>query len=122
MPILQNTFAMEELSLEDYSTLSKISSIFTKNKKLSIPIRIVLVAALIIHFFGIYQLPTAAIQTVITITILNLLAYSYEQAKNATVEVAEIRCKACDVPMYSKIVKCPKCGAYRDLDEKKPEN
>ena len=89
---------------------------FTQYKKIAAPVRIGLSAIIVIQFFGIYNIPSEILYPAAILSALHLISISYERAKMSTVEIAEQRCLRCNIPMYSKIIKCEKCGLQFDTD------
>lgn len=92
---------------------------FLKYKKFATPLRIILSAIIGIQFFGFYQFPPHVLYPAAILSITNLLSIAVEKAKLSTVEIAERKCPKCDIPMYSKMIKCEKCGIQLDTDEHK---
>ena len=92
---------------------------FLKHKKLVTPVRIFLSAIIGIQFFGIYQFPSQVLYPCAVLAIGNLLSIILEKSKLSTVEVAEEKCPKCKIPMYSKMIKCEKCGIQLDTDDRK---
>lgn len=92
---------------------------FLKHKKLVTPVRVFLSAVIGVQFFGIYSLPPHVLYPCAVLAIGNLLSIIVEKSKLSTVEVAEEKCPKCEMPMYSKMIKCEKCGIQLDTDDRK---
>ena len=64
-------------------------------------------------------MPSEILYPTAVFSAFHLISISYERAKMSTVEIAERKCPQCNVPMYSKIIKCKKCGLQFDTDFEK---
>lgn len=92
---------------------------FTQYKKYATPVRVFVAIIIGIQFFGVYDLPNEILYPAGVLGILHLTSIVYEKAKLSTVEIAERKCPKCNVPMYSKVIKCEKCKISIDTDEER---
>jgi hypothetical protein len=103
--------------LIDFDYLQGLS--FLKYKKYSTPIRVAISGIIAVQLFGFYQFPPQILYPVAVLAVGNLLSITVEKAKLSTVEIAERKCKICNIPMYSKMIKCEKCNMQIDTDEER---
>ena len=92
---------------------------FLKYKKVATPVRIILCIIIGLQFFGIYQFPQQVLYITAIFAITHLTSIAFEKAKLSTVEIAERKCPSCNIPLYSKIIKCEKCNMQYDTDDEK---
>lgn len=100
----------------DDVSIPSIPAIINK-RKYATPIRVLLAGIVIVHFFHIYTLPDQVLHVAGALIALNLISIAIEKLKMSTVEVKERKCPKCNIPMYSKIIKCQKCGIQLDTDD-----
>lgn len=92
---------------------------FLKYKQVAGPVRILLSIIIGLQFFGIYQFPQQVLYIAAIFSITHLTSIAIEKAKLSTVEIGEKKCPSCNLPMYSKVIKCEKCKMQLDTDDKK---
>ena len=92
---------------------------FARYKKIATPVRIVLAGIIGVQFFGIFQIPQEVLYPAAVLSIMHLISIGFEKSRLSTVEIAERKCPKCEKPMFSKLIKCEKCGIQLDTEEEK---